>query len=140
MVAILGSMQYTFGALNHKQIFLGTSDDIITGIVGIWSYSRQLESDGYRLFYLTNADSWGVGWPFMPLTRKREETDLTGNVVRMQLSKMMGTNFNIDMALASPRKKKHRIGGGLWFNGRRASINDVESESIFILSRVTSTS
>ncbi|MCZ8498016.1 hypothetical protein O9929_05820 [Vibrio lentus] len=26
---------------------------------------------------------------------------------------MMGTNFNIDMALASPRKKKHRIGGGL---------------------------
>ncbi|MCZ8488197.1 DUF2860 family protein [Vibrio lentus] len=46
MVAILGSMQYTFGALNHKQIFLGTSrDDIITGTLAFEvGYRQQLES------------------------------------------------------------------------------------------------
>lgn len=41
---------------------------------------------------------------------KREETDLTGNVVRMQLSKMMGTNFNIDMAFGESDVKKENTG------------------------------
>ncbi|MCZ8486026.1 DUF2860 family protein [Vibrio lentus] len=50
MVAILGSMQYTFGALNHKQIFLGTSrDDIITKLAMVATGEPR---DGYRFSIL----------------------------------------------------------------------------------------
>ncbi|MFA0000096.1 DUF2860 family protein [Vibrio lentus] len=113
MVAILGSMQYTFGALNHKQIFLGTSrDDIITGTLAFEvGYRQQLESgmviDFSILPILISGEVWDDPYA---VDSMREETDLTGNVVRMQLSKMMGTNFNIDMAFGESDVKKENTG------------------------------
>ncbi|PMN28302.1 hypothetical protein BCT35_03260 [Vibrio lentus] len=113
MVAILGSMQYTFGALNHKQIFLGTSrDDIITGTLAFEvGYRQQLESGMIIDFSILPTLISGEVWddPYA-VDSKREETDLTGNVVRMQLSKMMGTNFNIDMAFGESDVKKENTG------------------------------
>lgn len=113
MVAILGSMQYTFGALNHKQIFLGTSrDDIITGTLAFEvGYRQQLESGMVIDFSILPTLICGEVWddPYA-VDSKREETDLTGNVVRMQLSKMMGTNFNIDMAFGESDVKKENTG------------------------------
>ncbi|MFA0550030.1 DUF2860 family protein [Vibrio lentus] len=113
MVAILGSMQYTFGALNHKQIFLGTSrDDIITGTLAFEvGYRQQLESGMVIDFSILPTLISGEVWddPYA-VDSKREETDLTGNVVRMQLSKMMGTNFNIDMAFGESDVKKENTG------------------------------
>ncbi|MEZ9893926.1 DUF2860 family protein [Vibrio lentus] len=113
MVAILGSMQYTFGALNHKQIFLGTSrDDIITGTLAFEvGYRHQLESGMVIDFSILPTLISGEVWddPYA-VDSKREETDLTGNVVRMQLSKMMGTNFNIDMAFGESDVKKENTG------------------------------
>lgn len=113
MVAILGSMQYSFGALNHKQIFLGTSrDDIITGTLAFEvGYRQQLESgmviDFSILPILISGEVWDDPYA---VDSMREETDLTGNVVRMQLSKMMGTNFNIDMAFGESDVKKENTG------------------------------
>ncbi|MDH5925370.1 DUF2860 family protein [Vibrio lentus] len=113
MVAILGSMQYTFGALNHKQIFLGTSrDDIITGTLAFEvGYRQQLESGMVIDFSILPTLISGEVWddPYA-VDSKREETDLTGNVVRIQLSKMMGTNFNIDMAFGESDVKKENTG------------------------------
>ncbi|WP_135384767.1 DUF2860 family protein [Vibrio tasmaniensis] len=113
MVAILGSMQYTFSALNHKQIFLGTSrDDIITGTLAFEvGYRQQLESGMVIDFSILPTLISGEVWddPYA-VDSKREETDLTGNVVRMQLSKMMGTNFNIDMAFGESDVKKENTG------------------------------
>lgn len=113
MVAILGSMQYTFGALNHKQIFLGTSrDDIITGTLAFEvGYRQQLESGMVIDFSILPTLISGEVWddPYA-VDSKREETDLTGNVVRMQLSKMMGTNFSIDMAFGESDVKKENTG------------------------------
>ncbi|PML59587.1 DUF2860 family protein [Vibrio lentus] len=113
MVAILGSMQYTFGALNHKQIFLGTSrDDIITGTLAFEvGYRQQLESGMVIDFSILPTLISGEVWddPYA-VDSKREETDLTGNVVRMQLSKIMGTNFNIDMAFGESDVKKENTG------------------------------
>ncbi|MCZ4309399.1 DUF2860 family protein [Vibrio atlanticus] len=113
MVAILGSVQYTFGALNHKQFFFGTSrDDIITGTLAFEvGYRQQLESGMVIDFSILPTLISGEVWddPYA-VDSKREETDLTGNVVRMQLSKMMGTNFNIDMAFGESDVKKENTG------------------------------
>ncbi|PMH01262.1 DUF2860 family protein [Vibrio lentus] len=138
MVAILGSMQYTFGALNHKQIFLGTSrDDIITGTLAFEvGYRQQLESGMVIDFSILPTLISGEVWddPYA-VDSKREETDLTGNVVRMQLSKMMGTNFNIDMAFGESDVKKENTGlKGLDLTGEERALMTREREYFYLKS------
>ncbi|MGF1869168.1 DUF2860 family protein [Photobacterium indicum] len=113
MVAVLGSLQYTFGELKDKQFFLGTSrDDIITGTLAFEiGYRQQLKSgmivDFSILPTLISGEVWddpyGIG-------AKRKETDLTGNVVRMQLSRIMGSNFHLDMAAGESDVKHEKTG------------------------------
>ncbi|MEZ9438355.1 DUF2860 family protein [Vibrio atlanticus] len=138
MVAILGSMQYTFGALNHKQIFLGTSrDDIITGTLAFEvGYRQQLESGMVIDFSILPTLISGEVWddPYA-VDSKREETDLTGNVVRMQLSKMMGTNFNIDMAFGESDVKKENTGlKGLDLTNEERALMTREREYFYLKS------
>ncbi|MEZ9156769.1 DUF2860 family protein [Vibrio lentus] len=138
MVAILGSMQYTFGALNHKQIFLGTSrDDIITGTLAFEvGYRQQLESGMVIDFSILPTLISGEVWddPYA-VDSKREETDLTGNVVRMQLSKMMGTNFNIDMAFGESDVKKENTGlKGLDLTDKERALMTREREYFYLKS------
>ncbi|MCK8087440.1 DUF2860 family protein [Vibrio sp. 1CM8B] len=113
MVAVLGSVQYTFGALNHKQFFLGTSrDDIITGTLAFEiGYRQQVESGMVVDFSILPTLISGEVWddPYA-VDSNRKETDLTGTVVRMQLSRIMGSNFNLDVASGESDVKKENTG------------------------------
>ncbi|CAH6974924.1 conserved exported hypothetical protein [Vibrio chagasii] len=113
MVAVLGSVQYTFGALNHKQFFLGTSrDDIITGTLAFEiGYRQQVENGMVVDFSILPTLISGEVWddPYA-VDSKREEADVTGTVVRMQLSRIMGSNFNLDVASGESDVKKENTG------------------------------
>ncbi|WP_434566841.1 DUF2860 family protein [Vibrio chagasii] len=113
MVAVLGSVQYTFGALNHKQFFLGTSrDDIITGTLAFEiGYRQQVENGMVFDFSILPTLISGEVWddPYA-IDTHRTETDLTGNVVRMQLSRIMGSNFNLDVASGESDVKHENTG------------------------------
>ncbi|MFM2641974.1 DUF2860 family protein [Vibrio chagasii] len=113
MVAVLGSVQYTFGALNHKQFFLGTSrDDIITGTLAFEiGYRQQVENGMVFDFSILPTLISGEVWddPYA-IDTNRTETDLTGNVVRMQLSRIMGSNFNLDVASGESDVKHENTG------------------------------
>ncbi|WP_135381629.1 DUF2860 family protein [Vibrio tasmaniensis] len=138
MAAILGSVQYTFGDLNHKQFFFGTSrDDIITGTLAFEvGYRQQLEGGMVIDFSILPTLISGEVWddPYA-VDSKREETDLTGNVVRMQLSKMMGTNFNIDMAFGESDVKKENTGlKGLDLTNEERALMTREREYFYLKS------
>ncbi|UPR33825.1 DUF2860 family protein [Vibrio cyclitrophicus] len=113
MVAVLGSVQYTFGALNHKQFFLGTSrDDIITGTLAFEIGYRQQVDNGMIVDFsilptLISGDVWDDPYA---VDSNRKETEHTGTVVRMQLSRVMGSNFNIDVASGESEVKNENTG------------------------------
>lgn len=113
MVALLGSMQYTFGANNHKQLFLGTSrDDIITGTLAFEMGYRQKMLNGTIvdvsiLPTLISGEVWDDPYA---VDAYREETDLSGNVARMQLSSLMGSRFLVDMAVGESDVKHEKTG------------------------------
>lgn len=113
MAAVLGSLQYTFGELKDKQFFLGTSrDDIITGTLAFEiGYRQQLKSGMIVDFSILPTLISGEVWddPYA-LDAKRKETDLTGNVIRMQLSRIMGSNFHLDMAAGESDVKHEKTG------------------------------
>ncbi|WP_295893819.1 DUF2860 family protein [uncultured Vibrio sp.] len=113
MYAVLGSLLYTFGEQNNKQLFMGTSrDDIISGTLAFEiGYRQQLESgmtvDFSVLPTLISGDVWDDPYA---VDTEREETDLTGNVVRLQLGKIMGSSFNVDMAAGESDVKHENTG------------------------------
>ncbi|NOH98730.1 DUF2860 family protein [Vibrio sp. 99-70-13A1] len=101
MLGLLGSLKYTFGDTLNKQLFLGTSqDDVITGTLAFEvGYRQQLEDgtlvDVSFLPTLISGEVWDDPYA---IGQKRKETDLSGNVARIQLSRIMGSNFHVDMA------------------------------------------
>lgn len=98
---LLGAVQYTFGDTLNKQFFMGTSrEDIVTGSLAFEiGYRQQLASgmvvDVSVLPTLISGDVWDDPYA---VDQAREESDLTGNVIRMQLSQIAGSHFDIDMA------------------------------------------
>ncbi len=116
MVAVLGSVQYTFGALNHKQFFLRClkEDDIITGTlafeVDIGSKWREKHDVNVRFSMLPTRYQAKYGMTHMLMTRIK--TNYWHSLVRMQLSRIMGSNFNLDVASGeSDVKEKHGLKG-----------------------------
>ena len=113
MVGLLGSLKYTFGETLNKQVFLGTSrDDVITGTLAFEvGYRHQLEDgtivDVSFLPTLISGEVWDDPYA---TEQKRKETDLSGNVIRMQLSGIMGSNFHLDMAAGESDVKNERSG------------------------------
>ncbi|MDN3613058.1 DUF2860 family protein [Vibrio gallaecicus] len=113
MVGLLGSLKYTFGDSLDKQLFLGTSrDDVITGTLAFEVGYRQQLTDGTvaDVSFLPTLISGEVWDDPYAIDQKRKETDLSGNVVRMQLSKIMGSNFHIDMAAGESDVKNEQSG------------------------------
>ncbi|MGB1320640.1 MAG: DUF2860 family protein [Vibrio gallaecicus] len=113
MVGLLGSLKYTFGDSLDKQLFLGTSrDDVITGTLAFEVGYRQQLTDGtvVDVSFLPTLISGEVWDDPYAIDHKRKETDLSGNVVRMQLSKIMGSNFHIDMAAGESDVKNEQSG------------------------------
>ncbi|MGF1712332.1 DUF2860 domain-containing protein [Vibrio kagoshimensis] len=113
MVGLLGSLKYTFGDSLDKQLFLGTSrDDVITGTLAFEVGYRQQLTDGtvVDVSFLPTLISGEVWDDPYAVDQKRKETDLSGNVVRMQLSKIMGSNFHIDMAAGESDVKNEQSG------------------------------
>lgn len=101
IAGLLGAVQYTFGDSLNKQFFMGTSrDDIVTGSLAFEiGYRQQLANgtiiDVAVLPTLISGDVWDDPYA---INEERKETDLTGNVLRLQVSNVAGSNFDIDMA------------------------------------------
>lgn len=101
MPGLLGSLQYTFGEQLDKQFFMGTSrEDIVTGSLAFeLGYRQQFASgmvfDISALPTLISGEVWDDPYA---IDEDRSKTDLSGNVVRMQLSQIAGSNFSLDMA------------------------------------------
>ncbi|WP_117233891.1 DUF2860 domain-containing protein [Vibrio maerlii] len=101
IAGILGTVKYTFGEYLNHQVYAGTSrEDIATGsLVFEIGYRYKFESgmiaDFSTLPTIISGEVWadphaeGVA---------REETDLSGNVVRFKLSNIAGSNFGLDIA------------------------------------------
>lgn len=110
---VLGSLQYTFGDDLNKQLFIGTSrDDIVTGSLAFEIGYRQQFSSGMvfdisALPTLISGEVWDDPYA---VDEARNKTDLTGNVIRMQLSQIAGSNFSVDMAAGESDVDEERSG------------------------------
>lgn len=110
---VLGSLQYTFGDDLNKQLFIGTSrDDIVTGSLAFEIGYRQQFASGMvfdisALPTLISGEVWDDPYA---VDEARNKTDLTGNVIRMQLSQIAGSNFSVDMAAGESDVDEERSG------------------------------
>ncbi|EGU48982.1 hypothetical protein VII00023_03573 [Vibrio ichthyoenteri ATCC 700023] len=110
---LLGSLQYTFGDELNKQLFMGTSrDDIVTGSLAFEIGYRQQFASGMvfdisALPTLISGEVWDDPYA---VDEARNKTDLTGNVIRMQLSQIAGSNFSVDMAAGESDVDEERSG------------------------------
>ncbi|ROV57727.1 DUF2860 domain-containing protein [Vibrio ponticus] len=110
---LLGSLQYTFGDSLDKQLFMGTSrEDIVTGSLAFeLGYRQQLAGgtivDIAVLPTLISGEVWDDPYA---VEQSRNKTDLSGNVYRLQLTSIVGSNFDIDMAAGESDVDEERTG------------------------------
>lgn len=113
MPGVLGTLQYNFGDSLDKQLFMGTSrDDIVTGSLAFEVGYRQQFSSGMvfdisALPTLISGEVWDDPYA---IDEARNKTDLSGNVIRMQLSQIAGSNFSVDMAAGESKVDEERSG------------------------------
>ncbi len=101
IIGVLGTVEYTFGEYLNKQVYAGTSrEDIATGSLAFEIGYRQKFESGMIVDFSTLptvisgevwADPYAVGV-------ERKEADLSGNVLRLKVSNIAGSQFGLDMA------------------------------------------
>lgn len=101
-LGFLGTAKYTFGDSLTHQVYAGTTrEDIATGTIAFEIGYKHQFSDG-TIFDVSTLPTLisGKAWsdPYAVDTN-RKETDVKGNVVRLQLTSIGGTGFQTDFAL-----------------------------------------
>ncbi|OEE04804.1 hypothetical protein OC5_12190 [Vibrio cyclitrophicus ZF264] len=102
LLGFLGTVQYTFGeSLNH-QVYTGTTrEDIATGTIAFEiGYRHQFSGGTIIDFSVLPTFISGKAWadPYA-VGVNRNETDVKGNVGRLQLTSVGGTGFQADFAI-----------------------------------------
>ncbi|MFS1948010.1 DUF2860 family protein [Vibrio lentus] len=102
LLGFLGTVQYTFGESLTHQVYAGTTrEDIATGTIAFEiGYRHQLSGgtilDVSVLPTLISGKAWADPYA---VDVNRNETDVKGNVGRLQLTNIGGTAFRTDFAI-----------------------------------------
>ncbi len=102
LLGFLGTVQYTFGESLTHQVYAGTTrEDIATGTIAFEiGYRHQLSGgtilDVSVLPTLISGKAWADPYA---VGVNRNETDVKGNVGRLQLTNIGGTAFRTDFAI-----------------------------------------
>ena len=102
LLGFLGTVQYTFGESPTHQVYAGTTrEDIATGTIAFEiGYRHQLSGgtilDVSVLPTLISGKAWADPYA---VGVNRNETDVKGNVGRLQLTNIGGTAFRTDFAI-----------------------------------------
>ncbi|MCC4784405.1 hypothetical protein CSB62_17325 [Vibrio splendidus] len=102
LLGFLGTVQYTFGESLTHQVYAGTTrEDIATGTIAFEiGYRHQLSGgtilDVSVLPTLISGKAWADPYA---VGVNRNETDVKGNVGRLQLTNIGGTSFRTDFAI-----------------------------------------
>ncbi|MEZ9575348.1 DUF2860 family protein [Vibrio sp. 10N.261.55.F4] len=101
LLGFLGTVQYTFGESLTHQVYAGTTrEDIATGTIAFEiGYRHQLSGGTILDFSVLPTLISGKAWtdPYA-VGVNRNETDVKGNVGRLQLTNIGGTGFRTDLA------------------------------------------
>ncbi len=101
LLGFLGTVQYTFGKSLTHQVYAGTTrEDIATGTIAFEiGYRHQLSGGTILDFSVLPTLISGKAWtdPYA-VGVNRNETDVKGNVGRLQLTNIGGTGFRTDLA------------------------------------------
>ncbi|MFA0012299.1 DUF2860 family protein [Vibrio lentus] len=102
LLGFLGTVQYTFGESLTHQVYVGTTrEDIATGTIAFEiGYRHQLSGGTILDFSVLPTLISGKAWsdPYA-IGVNRNETDVKGNVGRLQLTNIGGTAFQTDFAI-----------------------------------------
>lgn len=102
LLGFLGTVQYTFGESLTHQVYAGTTrEDIATGTIAFEiGYRHQLSGGTVIDFSVLPTLISGKAWsdPYAEGVN-RNETDVKGNVGRLQLTNIGGTRFQTDFAI-----------------------------------------
>lgn len=104
LIAPLGNIAYSFGETGGQQLYLGTTRaDIAVGTLAMQlGYKHTLSSgtvvDVSFLPTLISGETWQD--PYQ-LGIPRQETDVSGNAYRLQLNRIGGSSFSLDLAFAT---------------------------------------
>ncbi|ROP20602.1 DUF2860 domain-containing protein [Vibrio crassostreae] len=102
LLGFLGTVQYTFGESLTHQVYAGTTrEDIATGTIAFEiGYRHQLLGGTILDFSVLPTLISGKAWsdPYA-VGVNRNETDVKGNVGRLQLTNIGGTAFQTDFAI-----------------------------------------
>ncbi|MEL0607004.1 DUF2860 domain-containing protein [Vibrio splendidus] len=102
LLGFLGTVQYTFGESLTHQVYAGTTrEDIATGTIAFEIGYRHQFSGGTILDFsvlptLISGKAWSDPYA---VGVNRSETDVKGNVGRLQLTNIGGTGFRTDFAI-----------------------------------------
>ncbi|MEC7941485.1 MAG: DUF2860 family protein [Pseudomonadota bacterium] len=102
LLGFLGTVKYTFGESLTHQVYVGTTrEDIATGTIAFEIGYRHLFSGGTILDVsvlptLISGKAWSDPYA---VGVNRNETDVKGNVGRLQLTNIGGTAFQTDFAI-----------------------------------------
>nr|WP_248641645.1 DUF2860 family protein [Vibrio crassostreae] len=116
LLGFLGTVQYTFGESLTHQVYAGTTrEDIATGTIAFEiGYRYQLSGGTILDFSVLPTLISGKAWtdPYA-VGVNRNETDVKGNVGRLQLTNIGGTGFRTDLAFGQseghPPEKFKRV-------------------------------
>ncbi|MCK8077487.1 DUF2860 domain-containing protein [Vibrio sp. 1CM2L] len=102
LLGFLGTVQYTFGESLTHQVYAGTTrEDIATGTIAFEiGYRYQLSGGTILDFSVLPTLISGKAWsdPYA-VGVNRNETDVKGNVGRLQMTNIGGTGFRTDFAI-----------------------------------------
>jgi hypothetical protein len=102
LLGFLGTVQYTFGESLTHQVYAGTTrEDIATGTIAFEiGYKYQFTGGTILDFSVLPTLISGKAWsdPYA-VGVNRNETDVKGNVGRLQLTNIVGTGFRTDFAI-----------------------------------------
>ncbi|UXA00045.1 DUF2860 domain-containing protein [Vibrio splendidus] len=102
LLGFLGTVQYTFGESLTHQVYAGTTrEDIATGTIAFEiGYRHQLSGGTILDFSVLPTFISGKAWsdPYA-VGVNRNETDVKGNVGRLQMTNIGGTGFRTDFAI-----------------------------------------
>ncbi|MDD1783718.1 DUF2860 domain-containing protein [Enterovibrio sp. ZSDZ35] len=130
----LGNAKFTFGEGLDKQIFVGTSrEDIAIGIVALEvGYKQELKSGTQiSVSYLPTLlaeDVWAD--PFL-IGSPRTETEKTGNAYRLQLDRIAGSMWSLDMAYAQTEFDNEQSGSSLGLTAQQQQTLAREGDTFY---------
>ena len=134
LLGFLGTVQYTFGESLTHQVYAGTTrEDIATGTIAFEiGYRHQLSGGTILDFSVLPTLISGKAWsdPYA-VGVNRNETDVKGNVGRLQMTNIGGTGFRTDFAIGESDVDDELSGSSLNLSAEEIALLDRERTYVY---------